>query len=707
MNELRERRIILLIIFGVIIAVFVGRLFYLQILSQDYSASADKNVIKRQVLEPTRGVLYDRQMRVFVTNAPIFELNIVPRDLSMPDTQVFTRYLRLDRDQLKRRVKLATDYSRHKASVLERQIDAQSYTALQEHLWATKGINTLVRTTRNYLYPVGSNFLGYISEVNKKDIEKSGGYYSQGDLIGTSGLERQYESYLRGRKGVRNIMVDVHGRDVGAFAGGRYDTIPEKGADIQLTVDAELQLFAEALMRGKSGSIVALEPATGEVLAFVSSPSYNPNLLTGGETSNHWRTLSLDTLKPLFNRPLMAMYPPGSVFKVLNALCALEEGTLSEYTLYGCAGGFARNGGRPKCHAHPTPLNLAGAIQHSCNAYFAGTYLDMLHNTQRFASFNQAYGIWREHMDRFGVGHRIGIDVPNEKAGNLPTENYYNKIYGAGRWFGMTIISNSIGQGELLMTPLQMANVAAMLANRGYYLQPHFFKQFVGKTNRKFSHIDTLRTGIDPKHFTVVIDAMEKVVNEGTGILAKIPDVAVCGKTGTAENPHGEDHSVFFAFAPKENPKIAIAVIIENAGWGGVWAAPMASLVMEKYLKGEISDAYKLQRVLDAEFISKTYPTVAKNKNPLLERPELLRLLELEGRKNVRKIDPAMLPKAQWATATATPANEALSKQTGLQLEALQTPALNLAPAAGMAVPALQPIAAPPVTADPPKSNKP
>lgn len=662
MNDLRERRIILLIVFGVLITIFVVRLFYLQIVSPDYSASAEKNVIKRQVLEPTRGVVYDREMKVFVTNAPIFEINIVPKDLSIPDTQVFTQYLKLDKEQFKKRLKQANDYSKHKSSVLERQIDAHTYTSLQEYLWATKGISTTVRTTRNYLSPVGSNFLGYISEVNKKDIEKSNGYYSQGDLIGASGLERQYESYLRGKKGVRNIMVDVHGREVGAFANGKYDTIPEKGADIQVSVDAELQLFGEVLMRGKSGSIVAIEPETGEILSFISSPSYNPNLLTGGETSTHWRALSLDTLKPLFNRPLMAMYPPGSIFKILNALCALEEGTASEYTTYGCAGGFLRNGGRPKCHIHPTPLNLSGAIQHSCNAYFAGLYVDMLHNTVRFNSFNQAYAAWHEQMDRFGVGHRIGIDIPNEKSGNLPSENYYNRIYGANRWFGMTIISNSIGQGELLMTPLQMANVVAMIANRGYYLQPHFFKRFVNLPQKKLSHIDTIRTGINPKHFDVVVDAMEKVVNEGTGIMAKVPDISICGKTGTAENPHGEDHSVFFAFAPKDNPKIAIAVIVENAGWGGTWAAPIASLMIEKYLKGKISDIPKLQRILDAEFITKTYPQTIRNKNPLLERPELITLLEREGLKKPRKIEltpPLFVPVPASMMAGATkPVNE-------------------------------------------------
>ncbi len=657
MNDLRERRFVLLIAFGLLLFVFIVRLFYLQIVSRDYSATADKNVIKRNELVPTRGVVYDRNMRTYVTNSPIFELSIVPRDLAIPDTGVFLRYLKLDTVTFRRRVKTAVEYNKHKASVLEKQIDASQYTRLQEHLWATTGVTTVVRNTRNYLYPVGGNFLGYISEVNKKDIEKGTGYYSQGDLIGASGLERHYESDLRGQKGVRNVMVDVHGREAGPFADGRFDTIPVKGRDIQISIDAELQLFGEALMRNKIGSIVAIEPATGEVLAFVSGPSFNPNLLTGAETSTNWKQLSGDTLKPLFNRPLMAMYPPGSIFKILNALAALEEGTATEHTYYNCGGGFARNGGRPKCHMHPSPLNLSGAIQHSCNAYFAGMYLDMLHNP-KFSSFTGAFSIWRDHMNKFGVGHRVGVDIPNEKSGALPSEQMYNKWYGAGRWFGMTIISNSIGQGELLMTPLQMANVVAMLANRGYYVQPHFLKSFVGNSKQAVQHYDTIRTAINPQHFDVVVNAMEKVVTEGTGFMAAIPDVTVCGKTGTAENPHGEDHSVFFAFAPKDNPKIAIAVIVENAGWGGTWAAPMAGLMIEKYLKGEISDAYKLERILKADFVSGWLALAKKQKNSLLERPELSALPI-----KVRKVE--RMPSPPFA-------GKVLAQQTGIPVQLLQ-----------------------------------
>lgn len=620
MNEsLRDRRWILAIAMALVVLVFVVRLFYLQVLSPDYAASADRNVIKREVLAPTRGVIYDRKGEIYVTVSPVYDLKVVPSELEIPDTTVLERYLRLDRTELRRRLAAARAYNPNKPSLLERQIDAETFAALQEHLWATKGIYPEVRNKRDYLYPVGANFLGYISEVNKKDIERSGGYYDQGDIIGTSGLERQYEPVLRGRKGVKMTLVDVHGREVGAFSGGQLDTTALKGDDMIASIDARLQQLGEALMANKIGSVVAIEPATGDILAFVSAPSYDPNRLTGQAYNHNWRQLSADSLLPLFNRPLMAMYPPGSIFKILNSITALSAGTLSEHTLYGCAGGFLRNGGRPKCHAHPTPLNLEGAIQHSCNAYFAGAYVDMLHSS-KFESFNEAYNYWRETMSRYGVGHRIGVDIPNEKPGNLPSDRYYNKIYGKNRWFGMTIVSNAIGQGELLMTPLQMANVTATIANRGYYVQPHFFKGYYRQQQRQLARFDTIRVEANPRHYDLVVNAMEKVVSSGTGFLARIPGVEVCGKTGTAENPHGEDHSVFIAFAPKDKPQIAIAVVVENAGWGGTWAAPIARLMIEYYLKGQVTDKWALQRILDGDFVHLRVPLPEQARAQALRR---------------------------------------------------------------------------------------
>jgi penicillin-binding protein 2 len=623
MNEqLKDRRWIVAIAIGALALVFVVRLFYLQVLSPDYAASADRNVIKREVIAPTRGVVYDRHGKIFVTVAPVYDLKVVPNELKLTDTSALERFLGVDRPELRKRLAAARKYNANKPTVLERQISAEAFAGLQEHLWSSKGLYAEVRNKRDYLYPIGANFMGYISEVNKRDIERSKGYYDQGDVIGTSGLERQYEQLLRGQKGVKLTLVDVLGREVGSFSNGAFDTTAQKGADVRLTIDADLQQLAEALMVNKIGSIVAIEPSSGDILAFVSAPTYDPSRLTGQATSTNWKQLNADSLLPLFNRPLMAMYPPGSIFKILNGITALSAGTISEHTLYGCAGGFGRNGGRPKCHAHPSPLNLEGAIQHSCNAYFAATYVDMLHSG-KFDSFNEAYLYWRETMSRYGVGHRIGVDIPNEKPGNLPSDNYYNKIYGKNRWFGMTIVSNAIGQGEVLMTPLQMANVTATLANRGYYVQPHFFRGRMPDNASSLARYDTIRVEANPRHYEVVVNGMEKVVSSGTGFLARVPNVVVCGKTGTAENPHGEDHSVFIAFAPKDNPKIALAVVIENAGFGGVWAAPVARLMIEQYLAGEITDRWALQRILDADFIKRKAPAEEQARLNLLREKAL------------------------------------------------------------------------------------
>ncbi|MDX2062955.1 MAG: penicillin-binding transpeptidase domain-containing protein [Bacteroidia bacterium] len=609
MRNLSHRQLVLRILFGAVLGIFSVRLFVLQVVSSYYADSASRNATKRIVLEPTRGIIYDRSGKRYVTNTPIYDLSIVPSELVIPDTTLLERHLGLTRDEIRARIAAARAYSPIKPSLFEKHIDARVFAPLQEHLWQLKGMTAHVRNTREYLYPVGAGLLGYISEVDKRDIERSGGYYQQGDLIGRTGIERQYESVLRGQKGVKMVLVDARGREVGPYAGGRYDTIPDKGEDLVITIDAELQAYGEALMRNKRGSIVAIEPKTGEVLAFVSAPTYDPNLLTGMRTSANFQALSADSLLPLFIRPLQATYPPGSIFKLLNAITALEVGTLTPYHYYGCAAGFLRNGGRPGCHLHPTPLTLMGAIQHSCNAYFAGAYVDLLYS-DRFGSTAEAYATWRAATLRYGVGHRLGIDIPNEKSGFLPTNQYYDKLYGGGRWKGMTIVSNSIGQGEILMTPLQMANVAALIANGGYYVQPHFLKQLYNDPSRKIAHFDSIRAfQLPAEQYAQIVDAMELVVKAGTGTLAAVPGVTVCGKTGTAENPHGADHAVFFAFAPKENPTIALAVIVENSGFGGTWAAPVASLLIEKYLTRTVTQLDKEAYIKAANFLKPGFKT--------------------------------------------------------------------------------------------------
>jgi len=608
MNDLKVRSQIYLGIIAAVFFLFIIRLFFLQVISVDFSMSASKNLIKKIVIQPARGIIYDRKGRIYVTNTPIFDLMVVPEELNFPDSvefeNVFVNTLQIEPSELWKNIKTAAKYNKKKPSILEKQIDASKFTTLQEKLWEFEGLQTIVRNTRDYKFEAGANFLGYISEVSKSDLSKFE-YYSQGDLIGKTGIEKYYEELLRGKKGVRSVMVDVHGREVGTFDEGKHDVKPEKGKDLLIGVDADLQLFAEELLQNKVGSIVAIEPSTGEILAFVSAPSYNPNLLSGGILPVNYKKLKQDSLLPLFNRPLMAMYPPGSVFKLLNALLALQEGTILPNTNYGCAMGFLRNGGRPACHSHPSPTQVSSAIQYSCNAYFASVYIDML-NHNKYRDVYEGYDTWRKYMNQFGSGRKIGIDIPNEKPGMLPRKKYYDNVYGINRWKAMATVSNSIGQGEVLMTPLQMANAVAVIANRGYYIAPHFLKKIFDATSgetQQYQHFDTIKVPIRKEYFELVIDAMEQVVLAGTARTAYLPTISVCGKTGTAQNPHGEDHSVFIAFAPKENPKIAIAVIVENSGFGGTWAAPISSLVIEKYLTGKIVDQAKLNRILTADFI--------------------------------------------------------------------------------------------------------
>jgi len=604
-DKLKFRGTILLWFAGIVMSVYGLRLFYLQVVSDDFAISADKNVLKKNVIQPSRGIVYDRNRKIYVTNSPIYDLVIVPKDLYIPDTSIFQEFINLSPQQVRDRITSAKKYSPRKASIFEKQIDANLYAGLQEKLWECEGITTVVRNTRQYRYSAGGSFLGYISEVTKRDIEKSSGYYSQGDLMGASGIERYYEELLRGRKGVKTVMVDVHGREVGAFAEGKYDTLPEKGKDIIIGIDADLQAFGEQLMQKKRGSIVAIEPSSGEILAFVSAPTYDPNLLSGRDLPNQWRNLQNDKMLPLFNRPLMATYPPGSVFKLLNAMTALSEGTITPGTLYGCSRGFARNGGKPGCHQHPSPTNVTTAIQHSCNAYFAGIFVDFLNNS-KYKNVQDAYEKWYTYMRLFGAGRKLGVDIPNEKPGNIPTKDYFNKVYGKNRWKGMTVVSLSIGQGEVTMTPLQMANSVCAIANRGYYIQPHFLKNVLDEDieKDKYLNFDTVQIPIDRGIFDLVAEAMEKVVTAGTASQARVDSIVICGKTGTAQNPGGADHSVFIAFAPKDNPKIAIAVIVENSGWGNSWAAPITALMIEKYLKGRITDQNKLNRILEADLLN-------------------------------------------------------------------------------------------------------
>jgi penicillin-binding protein 2 len=436
--------------------------------------------------------------------------------------------------------------------------------------------------------------MGYIGEVTDRDIERSGDYYRMGDYIGISGVERTYEEVLRGKKGVKYILVDSKNRTQGLYKDGDFDTPAVAGQNIMLSIDEDLQALGESLMQNKIGSVVAIEPHSGEILSIVSSPSYDPNLFVGRERGNHYMELLRDPLKPLFNRPLAAPYPPGSIFKVIMSLVGQQEGVLNPSTTYACHRGYLFVG----CHPHNSPLQLRGAIAVSCNAYFCQVYRSIVNNPHH-RHVEDAYNIFYKDVASFGLGKRLGVDMFGEGSGFLPPATYYDKIYGRYRWQALTTISLGIGQGELGITPLQMANATAAVANRGYYITPHIVKQVNGQPNPNPEYQSKHWTTVDTAYFPIVIDGMQDVVEHGTAYVAKIPGIAICGKTGTAQNPHGKDHSVFFAFAPKENPKIAIAVIVENAGFGATWAAPIASLMIEQYLTGKHDTRkYLLERML-------------------------------------------------------------------------------------------------------------
>ena len=607
MDNLRIRGNVVIIFICLIFLVLGGRLFSIQVLSDEYARKAESYVIRTKSVVPPRGNIFNKKGEIYVSNRPMFTMTITPDELYIPDTSILINRLDMSQHEIDSVIARANRTSRVKESIFARYIEPAKYGELQELLWEFRGISFHASNKRFYKYPVGAHILGYISEVNPQEIKNSGGKYKQGDFIGKSGIERSLDTILRGVQGQRKVLKDVHNREVGPYADGKFDIKPVKGKDILLGIDTELQAFGEEIMANKKGSIVAIEPATGEILAFISSPTYKPSILTGKELRQNWRKLQRDTLYPLFNRPLMAEYPPGSIFKLPLALAALDEGVINPDTYYRCGGGFWRNKGKPGCRLHPHPLSLGNAIRYSCNSYFSATYMDFLHHPD-FEDIYEGFERWSDYMGRMGIGRILQVDMPYEKPGQIPAASMYDNEkhwYGHNRWSATTIISNAIGQGEILMTPLQMANMTAIIANRGKYLNPHFLRATRKEVSEPWKAIayDTLYTGIDKRHFEVVIDAMEQVVANGTAPRAFIEDIPICGKTGTVENPHGENHSVFVAFAPKDRPQIAIAVVIENAGGGGRWAAPAASMMIEKYLRRELkSKKYYYDLFLQTKF---------------------------------------------------------------------------------------------------------
>lgn len=560
------------------------------------------------VIYPARGVILDRNGKVLVQNEPVYDLLVTPREVKDLDTALLCELVGIDKEGFDRRMAAARSYSPYKASQFEKQIPASSYAKLQEHLYKFRGFYVQNRTVRSYPDSIAAQFLGYIQEVNDRDIERSKGFYRPGDYIGATGVESAYEELLRGQRGVKNVMVDAFNRPQGVFADGKYDTLAVAGDGLVSSLHKDLQVLAEKLMRNKIGSVVAIEPATGEILTFVSSPSYDPNMMVGRERGNNYMKLLHDPYKPMFIRPIQAQYPPGSVFKVVSALTAQQAGLIDHQTIFNCPGGYRYGGGRAimRCTHVDGSIPLITAIQRSCNTYFGYTYARMIDH--RGMPTSEAYTLWREASMKFGIGHTLGIDLPGEKSGLLPTADFYTKRYGNARWGSGYNISLSIGQGEMGITPLQMANIMAIVANRGFYYRPHLIKGIGEKKIVKPEFTEKISAGVDEKYYEPVIEGLSRAVNVpgGTGYSVRIADIEMCGKTGTAQNPHGADHAVFFAFAPRENPKIAIAVVVENAGYGGTWAGPIASMLIEQYLKDTITlPKYIQDRIYNADLLPK------------------------------------------------------------------------------------------------------
>ena len=588
---------------------FISRLFQLQVINTSYQRLSDNNAILEISDYPERGFIYDRNGKLLVANQPAYDVMIIPENVIPFDTLSFCELTGISKEKLIKSLKKARQFSKRLPSVIVNQISKETYATLQEQMWKYEGFFIQKKSLRDYRINFGANVLGYVSEVNNNDL-KYDSYYQQGELIGRKGIEKSYENELRGEKGKRFLQKDRFNRIIGEYKNNTFDVEPKVAKNIYLTLDATLQEYGEYLMQNKRGGIVAIEPSTGEILALVSAPSYNPNLLVGRDRSKNYRKLAQDTLaKPLFDRGLQALYPPGSPFKTLNALIALQEGVITPETQFKCnKGHFYARGAFMECHCRRGSRNdLLKGIYQSCNTYFANTYKKIIN---KYETPDKGVNQWNSHLKSFGLGNYLGYDLSVGKRGFIPNASYYNSWYKEGGWKAPTIISNAIGQGEVLTTPIQLANFTAAIANRGYYYTPHFLRSVSGDSiQQKFLRKNT---SIDPEHFEVVIDGMHKVIERGTAKIARIKGIEVCGKTGTVENftkidgvrTQLTDHSVFIAFAPKEDPKIAIAVFIENGYWGGRWAAPIASLMLEQYINKEVKRSWLEKRMVEGSLAS-------------------------------------------------------------------------------------------------------
>lgn len=586
-----DKKYILILGITAAVLILLVRLFFLQIIDKEYKINADNNALLYKTLYPARGEIYDRNGKTLVGNRTTYDIMVTPIDLRPFDTADFCRIFNVDYMTVRRKLKnyrLNRRKIGYQSFTFIKQVSGKNYNLFAEKAYKFPGFYAISRTARVYPFNAGANLFGYINEADA-DYLAAHPEAKRGDYVGITGLERSYEDVLRGTKGYNILVRDVHNRVRSSFQEGRYDKDAIPGSNLTASIDGELQRYGELIMTDKVGSIVAIKPSTGEILAIVSAPGLTVEQLS--DIRRRYGEILNDPYKPMFNRAVMSAYPPGSTFKIVQALIGQQNGVIDADTKFSCSHGFFFNGGKMGCHGHPSPLDLKHSIMMSCNAYYANTFRRILGDS-RFGSVGEAFNNWKEQVRKFGFGTKLGSDFPAELQGTLPSTETYDRIHGKGRWSAYNILSLAIGQGEVGTTPLHIANLAAIIANRGYYITPHLVMN-PPDSARMAKYTEKHYVGIDEKYFEPVIEGMYLAVNAapgsgGTARRAYLEGVEICGKTGTSQNPHGKDNSVFMCFAPKENPEIAVSVYVENAGAGATWAAPIASLIVEKYLKGEV-----------------------------------------------------------------------------------------------------------------------
>ncbi len=588
-SKFTNRRLFFYTLFILSSSILIISLIKIQLLDDSYKMSAENNVIKAVNIYPERGYIYDRNGILLVSNQRAYDLMVIPRQVKTLDTLNFCQIVGIEKQAFEKKISKAAKYSKHRPSILIKEVSKKTAAQLLEKLYEFPGFYLQERTMRDYPEHSGGNILGYVSQVPDYILKKNK-YYQKNDNYGMKGVENSYEEELRGSRGIKYLIRDVWNQTKGSFENGKYDSLAISGKDLELSIDIQLQKYAEKLMENKKGSIVAIEPGSGEILTLVSSPSYDPNLLVGRSRSKNYNRMYKNKDKPLFDRSISGLYPPGSTFKLLNALIGLQEKVIYPGSSFSCDEGW-RFSEKLKigCHEHSSPLNLAESIAQSCNAYYCKTFKKII---EKYPTAEEGYNNWRNHILSFGLGNFLNNDLYTGRKGRVPSVDFYNRQYGKKRWKAPTVISLSIGQDALVASPIQMANMCAAIANRGYYYTPHIVRKINHVPITDSTYTTPKYTSIDEKYFNPIIKGMERVYTSkyGTAKSARIKNISLCGKTGTAENPHGDDHSIFIAFAPIDEPKIALAVYVENGGWGSTWAAPIASLVIEKYLTGEIQN---------------------------------------------------------------------------------------------------------------------